>query len=386
MILLILLLINISKTANGYILSSSNCPQSCSCSLASNVLTISSCNQSSISFTLPSNFSANAELSSVTEISAPNCLIQSFPENICQYSGLTILDLSYNQIRQLNNSNFKCLKNLSTLRLNNNLISSINSDSFSNLTNLNYLYLENNKLTDIPNFLFYKHLVNLRTIDLSSNLLTTMELWPTYLPSIITINLKYNMIQNFTNKFSWFLAASMDLPAFNPFTVIDLEYNNITSLDDRTIQQYGICSFNDYSIFLNKYFSVFWLDNNPTVCSCSNSQRLVKDSIIISSNSTTLSNSKIFSSFCRTPALYAGKRLLIFDICTTNISYPYCIIPTQLPTSFQTNMQTTATSSVPIKLVTTPTATKINSSSNSSIKTIQLTVISLFLPLFLMKI
>ena len=331
-ILLIIIAIN---SINGYPITFSNCPASCFCDLTSNILTIYSCSQPFTS--LPSDFVSDPELANVNTIFAQNVLIQSFPSNICQYPNLTTLDLSKNQITTLNKTNLFCLKNLVNLKLSNNAISIISSDAFDNLTYLTTLYLQNNKISEIPKGLFNGGLINLKYIYLSYNLLTTMELWPTYLSNIVIIDLKYNLIQKFTNTFGWFLATSSYLPALQSTTTVDLQFNNISSLDDKSIQQYGVCSYNEYTTFINNYFSVFYLINNPIICNCSISQRLVTDTKTLLSIFPTLSYSNIYNSICTGSLAYLDKSLLNFDACTNNstftANYTNCINPPTITTT-----------------------------------------------------
>ena len=329
----VLLILIKGYSINGYSLSATNCPTSCSCSLNSDLLTISGCSQVLTMFSLPLNFVSDPGLSIVTSISAVNCLIQSFPSNICLYPNLKKLDLSSNQIAALNDSNFECLKSLTTIILNNNSIASIDSNTFKSQANLSILNLSNNKISQIPQGLFYTHLVNLNSIDLSYNLLTSMELWPTYLTNIVFIDLKHNLIEKFTNQFAWFLSTSSNLPALSSTATLDLQYNLITSLDDKTIEQYGICSFTDYASFINKYFNVFWVDNNPIVCNCANSQRLIADTKMLVATNKNLTMSNLYSSHCSSPAIYARNQVLSFDNCLLSINYPYCVTPTTKTTS-----------------------------------------------------
>jgi hypothetical protein len=321
-----LLIIFIIKATNGYPLLLSNCPVSCLCDLTSTILTIFSCTQPFTS--LPSDFVSDPGLANVNIIFAQNCQIQSFPTNICQYPNLTTLDLSKNDITTLNNTNFSCLKKLVNLKLNYNNISMISSDAFDNLTNLTTLYLQNNKINEIPKGLFNTGLISLKNIYLSYNLLTSMELWPTYLSNIMFIDLKYNSIQKFTNYFGWYLASSSYLPALSSSTTIDLQFNNISSLDDKTIQQYGVCSYTDFTNFISNYFSVFYLNNNPIACSCLISQRLVSDSKTLFNMNPALTFSNIYNSQCLSPVAYASKSIFNFDDCSNNSSsnnYTNCI-------------------------------------------------------------
>jgi hypothetical protein len=352
-ILLLLLLSSILST-NCIQLTLSTCPVSCICDLVSNVtLKISSCTQTQSTFTLPSD---PVLLASVTSIIAQNCQIQSFPSNICQYSNLVSLDLSTNQIEKLTNLNLNCLKNLVDLNLGYNSIKSIESSTFNNLTSLLSLNLQFNKITQIPQGLFNRNLINLRSLNLSYNGLTTMELWPTYLSNIVIIDLKYNSIQRFTNDFGWYLETSSYLPALPLLSTIDLQYNNISLLDDRVIEQYGVCSFSNFTTFINKYFSIFWLNNNPIACNCTNSQRLLTDTQNLLKLNSNLTWSNLYQSRCGSPLNTRG--ILSFDNCALTIDYPYCI-NSPPPPSITTIM---------VKITTTKVQTEFNGNSAQSKK------------------
>lgn len=349
---IVLTLLLVMKCFNGQtIISSANCPTSCSCSVIFSTLTITGCTQqfSTLSF----NTVADPQLLTVTSIVAQNNLIQSVP-NLCSYSSvLTSLDLSNNQITALTN-NIACLTKLLTLKLNNNLIATLSNNSFSSILGLQFLYLQYNKITSIPQGLFTPALSNLVLIDLSYNLLTTMEMWPLYLSKIVNINLKYNSIQGFTNTFGWYLYQNY--PSLPSTSTIDLQYNSINSLSDSTIQQYGVCSFSDYGRFINNYFNLFWLDNNPINCNCANSQRLVTDSITILNSVPSLLNSNLYKSFCKTPSNYFGKHIINFDTCTTSISYPYCINGSSTTTTTTTTTTVITTTTIASIISITPDA------------------------------
>ena len=335
--LLLIIISTISINGQTFI-SSANCPTGCSCSVNLNTLTIASCSQQFS--TLSYNTAADTILSTVTIIIAQSNSIQSVP-NLCSYSGvLTSLDLSNNQITTLTN-NIGCLTKLTTLKLNNNLIASVSSNTLSGLSNLQFLYLSSNKISLIPKELFTTALSNLILIDLSYNSLTTMEMWPTYLTKIVSINLKYNSIQGFTNTFGWYLYQNNQvLPTTS---TIDLQFNSISSLTDVMIQQYGVCSSSDYSKFMNNYFNLFWIDNNPINCNCTNSQRLVADSISLLSSNANLLNSNLYKSYCKTPSNYATKHIINFDTCSASILYPYCINGTTATTTTTTSTTTKTT-------------------------------------------
>ena len=191
---------------------------------------------------------------------------------------LYYLDLSGNRLTQIESNTFNGMPNLGTLLLSNNQIKEISSDAWLNLPFLINLHLSNNKITKIPKNLFNVHLQNLFFINLSHNLLTEMELWPLNLPKIWFIDLQFNQIKKFTNYFKWYFSNNSYLPALATNARFDLSFNKIETFDDHTIQQYGVCSFIDYKLFISNYYNAFFFQNNSIFCDCSTQKRLISDS------------------------------------------------------------------------------------------------------------
>ena len=132
------------------------------------------------------------------------------------------------------------------------------------------------------------------------------------------IDLKFNYINSFNNKFNWIFQTSSYLPALKKTAIVDLQYNNIHSFDDNVIQQYGVKSYNDYVTFIDKYLNVFLLNNNPLECNCNTSHDTIKNTVIglLSGNLTNTSN--LYQSLCSTPVGYSGKSIINFETCNNN--------------------------------------------------------------------
>ena len=191
----------------------------------------------------------------------------------CSLVNLQAIDFSHNKLSRINQDAFKSFTNLTQLNLAYNKIEEIDSNAFKYLPMLKHVNLARNNLNTIPKYLFQKHLSNLISINLSNNFLTEMELWPFYLPNIRTIDFKYNLIKNFTNKFEWnFLHEANELMMRRNF---DLSFNKIEIFDDETIQQYGVCSDENFIKFFENYLSLFSLNNNSIICDCNRQQRLI---------------------------------------------------------------------------------------------------------------
>ena len=223
------------------------------------------------------------------------------------------LDISDNRISNVDGL-FYNLHLLRILNIANNNLQSINSDTFRDLENLEELYMENNQITEIPKHLFKLNLLSLRMINLSNNQLTEMEMWPLYLSNIKYIDLKYNLISNFTNKFKWYLEEEPSLKPLDPSAVIDLQYNKIYSFDDRNVQQYSICSILNFEKFMKSYLHVFRIDNNPIKCNCSFSKRLILDTSFLVRKKVLNRTEQIYKATC-SDEVFNGRHVLNFDHC-----------------------------------------------------------------------
>ena len=258
---------------------------------------------------------------------------------------LIYLYIDNNQIDNIEDNSFKELINLDTLRIKNNKLKSISNKTFANLTNLKYLNIYNNQIDTLEDDsfidlnslhelklqknsiskiqfgLFNLNLSNSCYVYLSYNKLVEIELWPLFLKNLEYVDLRYNKINKFTNKFGWFFANSSNLKVKNRNAVVDLSHNNITSFDDRSIQQYGVCNSKDYKTFINNIFNIFLLDNNPINCDCIASKRLLVDSYLLDAkivNRSKCANGK-----------FKGQSILDFGYCNNDsqpIEYEYCNI------------------------------------------------------------
>ena len=231
--------------------------------------------QTSTNFNLPDP-STDVRLFNVINIVANNSRIQNFPINICQYrNNLLSLDLSFNQISGTLFTRFlSCLTNLRTFDISNNLISAIEETAFDSCTFLNTINLNINKITDIPTLLFNKKPANLKYLYFANNLLTTLDPWYFYLSNIDTIDLSFNRISKLTNKINWSLNGQQFLTQGRDVVKLDLRYNNITKFDDSVIQFYNLCTRQDIVFYLQILYQMK-LDQNPFDCSCKNSYNLL---------------------------------------------------------------------------------------------------------------
>ena len=257
---------------------------------------------------------------------------------------LAVLNLTSNRINRVPPYTFNNLAKLWSLGLQNNRISEIEPFAFHNLTKLVNLFLSNNTIREIFDYTFnnsnsveyidlsnnqisgiskyaFNNLSHLLHLDLSKNNLPTMELWPTYISSnhFVSINVRYNKIQAFTNTFGWFISNSSSLPTIN--SKIDLQFNNITEFSDKTIELYGVNSYSDFEIFVKKYFNTFDIRTNQIFCDCDDSNNLINFAKVLFKNSSYIKSTPLYQTTCNQPSKYSGKSILDFDKCSSNSSF-----------------------------------------------------------------
>lgn len=158
---------------------------------------------------------------------------------------LQYLDLSYNEINNLNGQEFENLTSLLEIKLSHNKLTKIPAYEFSTLSNLNILDLSKNNISVVDTNAF-KGLVRLEKLDLSENNIkdiaaNTLE----SLHSLESVNLSYNSLKEFrTNRFRSPMLSFLNLSHNSINEIItngifplhslhnlDLSYNNLTQLN-----------------------------------------------------------------------------------------------------------------------------------------------------------
>lgn len=118
------------------------------------------------------------------------------------YNKLQVLDLSYNQLKDVGISNFEPVGTLLVLILNNNNIKTIKNKAFAGLFELSELNLRRNKITTLHQNSFF-NLENLKWLDLSYNLLHDIESnYFKHTKKLEWLSLRSNHIVRFSNSFT----------------------------------------------------------------------------------------------------------------------------------------------------------------------------------------
>lgn len=210
------------------------------------------------------------------------------------YGDILKVDLSGNNITDVDPDTFKSLYNLEEIDLSHNEIEELDSNTFEGMRSLETLDLSYNRFQTLKTGILHKDLfaltevsfvannisevewdfVNenhefLQLVDLKNNSLTTFDPWP-YLVAWTgnttkrdrVFDLQHNQITALTNRYNW----TFDLQF--PYEVeVYLQYNELSSLDPQTLRQYkpGLLDENLMPFFLTFYVNI---SNNPFFCDC----------------------------------------------------------------------------------------------------------------------
>jgi len=236
-LVLIILLARVDAAGNTV-----NCPTGCSCEIPSSYSHMhvdcgrGHANKEHLSLELDSVLSADHFVEHLTSLSIINSPLTRVPASVCKLVNLTSLNLDNNKLTELPDNCFTNLTKLVTLSMNSNSIVGLQDGLFDGLQSLATLNLSYNHIAFIGLRVFSNSsdLTSLRTINLADNRLTSLEPWPYYRlilgnkTSRVTIDLRSNLISNFTNKLKFEFRCGMKLP----YGFLRLGYNRIKHVMD----------------------------------------------------------------------------------------------------------------------------------------------------------
>ena len=159
----------------------------------------------------------------------------SFSKNV----NLTYLDLSHNNIKEIDSQDFKSLRKLCTLNLSHNKLEKIPGYAFQYLESLTELLLNNNKLVSL-NLYAFGYLSKLQTLTLSNNQIGNDTLKSGIfdnLSKLRTLNLSGNMLHSLSVGF---------FSGLTELELLDLGGNKIKELEPETF----VCMTKLYTLML----------------------------------------------------------------------------------------------------------------------------------------
>lgn len=158
------------------------------------------------------------------------------------------MDLSSNKFTNLTSYAFKSYNNLKVLRLRNNTIKLIYMEAFSNLVDLHTLDLSNNLLSSVPSTTIWSTLPSLVNLNLAgNNLMMVMDDTFKGLGKLKILDLGGNRISELEPN---------AMQGLNELQILRLEYNALRTLHRGTFQH------------LSPVLLQVHLYNNPWVCDC----------------------------------------------------------------------------------------------------------------------
>lgn len=134
----------------------------------------------------------------VNSLFASSVGITALPSNTFQNASKMLdINLSNNKLKSLEAKVFTPCKNLRKLVISHNDLEELDMDSFDNLNDLEELDLSNNLLTTIPHKALGQ-LKRLKSLNLGNN--SVIVKYGMFPDSLITLDLSYNKLENFTLK------------------------------------------------------------------------------------------------------------------------------------------------------------------------------------------
>ncbi|CAF3925674.1 unnamed protein product [Rotaria sordida] len=151
-------------------------------------------------------------------------IIESLSEDIGKLINLSTLTLTSNKLRCLPDQ-MKNLENLRHLDLSNNQLNQLNKDLFLKLNHLETLNLSNNLLEDLPPF-SPENNKKIAIINLSNNQLQTLPDFPQQLENLSQIDLSSNQFEHFPDT----------LLQLNSLKIIIMDSNQLTNIPSQLSQ------------------------------------------------------------------------------------------------------------------------------------------------------
>ncbi|XP_078340397.1 uncharacterized protein LOC111108696 [Crassostrea virginica] len=147
-------------------------------------------------------YNADDVSKNISKLIHKNSFLSRIPDNICQFADLVVVDLSQNSLTALVNVN--CLHKLDTLILKNNWITSLSNVSLLGMTELRILDLSNNLLTTIDPSTISDPSLGMLNVIFTENSITTVDITNIVIESpFCTLNYSNNNVKEIVNDNGW---------------------------------------------------------------------------------------------------------------------------------------------------------------------------------------
>ena len=145
----------------------------------------------------------------ISKLIHKNSFLSRIPDNICQFPDLVEVDLSQNRIMVLMNVN--CLQRLDTLILKNNWITSLSNVTLIGMTELRTLDLSNNLLTSIDPSAISDPSLGMLNVIFTENSFTTVDITNVVIESpFCIVDYSNNNVKEIVNEIGWVVDKAKD--------------------------------------------------------------------------------------------------------------------------------------------------------------------------------
>ena len=194
------------------------------------------------------------------------------PSNVCRMNSLRKLVMKRNRVTAIPDHCFDSMVYLIEIDFSYNQLTELQDGLFDNLQMLRSIDFSFNRIANIGLQLLSNesNLLNLATIKLQNNQMTSLEPWPfvraqvlaPIAKSVLSVNVSHNMISRTMSSVGWKYNCSMKFA----YMILNLEYNKIKHFADLFVPL-GIDK-TWILVCLTKYENDIYMRHNPFVCDC----------------------------------------------------------------------------------------------------------------------
>lgn len=260
-------------------------------------------------------------------LSLKNCYLSTFDERSSQrLTALSELNLSNNRINNLQAKDLAHMKQLTVIDLTNNSLRKLDDDIFSGNLKLQKVTLDGNKFESLPNFTlpndenFQIYTFSCKNCGLKTVHPNTFK----HMPAVISLNLAYNNFTFIQNMLTYITSLRMLDISYNNIQILTSAFDNNRYLESLNIGGNPLIALNPENFVNNKVLKKIKADNCKLYKLWSNNATVLKSLIVLVVSNNQLVTLSI-DDFKIAPALHTidlhGNPLIFNDQLCKVINY-----------------------------------------------------------------